>query len=109
MIYITEIADKEIRGALGMLVQVMNNLGSLLVYGIGPFVSYTVLNSMIVTIPIVYALCCLWLPESPYYHLKDGRIAAARKEFKFIKGSEDEKVNTLVWPVVYHGNDFSKY
>ncbi|CAH2268996.1 jg16020 [Pararge aegeria aegeria] len=46
MIYLTEIADKEIRGALGMLVQVMNNLGSLAIYGIGPFVSYTALNSM---------------------------------------------------------------
>ncbi|KAL4709956.1 hypothetical protein ACJJTC_003919 [Scirpophaga incertulas] len=91
MIYITEIADKEIRGALGMTVQVMNNSGSLLIYGIGPFVSYTVLNSMIVTIPILYALCCLWIPESPYYHLKDGRVAEARKEFISIKGCKDEK------------------
>lgn len=92
MIYITEIADKEIRGALGMLVQVMNNLGSLIIYGIGPFVSYTALNSIVVSIPVVYATCCLWLPESPYYHLKDGRVAAARKQFKIIKGSTDDKV-----------------
>ncbi|XP_028161737.1 facilitated trehalose transporter Tret1-like [Ostrinia furnacalis] len=91
MIYITEIADKEVRGALGMLVQVMNNLGSLLIYGIGPFVSYTMLNTIIVTIPVVYAVCCLWLPESPYYHLKDGRVDEARKEFKLLKGSDDEK------------------
>ncbi|RVE44472.1 hypothetical protein evm_010876 [Chilo suppressalis] len=91
MIYITEIADKEIRGALGMTVQVMNNLGGLLIYGIGPFVSYTVLNSIIVIIPVVFALLCLWLPESPYYHLKDGRVQAARKEFIFIKGRKDEK------------------
>jgi hypothetical protein len=96
MIYITEIADKEIRGALGMSVQVMNNSGSLLIYGIGPFVSYTVLNSMIATIPVVYALCCYWLPESPYYHLKDERFAEAKKEFMYIKGCKDEKVGSVV-------------
>ncbi|KAJ2946132.1 hypothetical protein O0L34_g5062 [Tuta absoluta] len=91
MIYITEIADKEIRGALGMLVQVMNNSGQLLVYGIGPFVSYTFLNSIVLTIPIVYVLACCWIPESPYYHLKDGRMEQAKKEFMVIKGTKDEK------------------
>lgn len=92
MIYITEIADKEIRGALGMLVQVMNNVGSLIMYGIGPFVSYTALNTIVLTIPIVYVLACTWIPESPYYHLKDGRSAAARKEFMILKGTKDEMV-----------------
>nr|XP_053607935.1 facilitated trehalose transporter Tret1-like isoform X2 [Plodia interpunctella] len=91
MIYVTEIADKEIRASLGMLIQVMNNLGCLLIYGIGPFVSYTALNSIIVTIPIVYGLCCLWIPESPYYHLKDSRTDEARKVFIYLKGRRDEK------------------
>ncbi|XP_013199414.1 facilitated trehalose transporter Tret1 isoform X2 [Amyelois transitella] len=91
MIYVTEIADKEIRASLGMVIQVMNNLGCLLIYGIGPFVSYTALNSIIVTIPIVYGLCCLWIPESPYYHLKDGRTEEARKVFVYLKGRKDEK------------------
>lgn len=100
MIYITEIADKEIRGSLGMLVQVMNNLGSLIMYGVGPFVSYTVLNSIVLTIPVVYVLACTWIPESPYYHLKDGRIAAARKEFMVIKGSKDEMVR---WNYIFQG------
>ncbi|XP_045772297.1 facilitated trehalose transporter Tret1-like isoform X1 [Maniola jurtina] len=90
MIYLTEIADKEVRGALGMLVQVMNNLGSLAVYGIGPFVSYTALNSIVLFISVFYAVICLWVPESPYFHLTYGRLAAARKEFMTIKGTKDE-------------------
>ncbi|KOB70217.1 Uncharacterized protein OBRU01_15644 [Operophtera brumata] len=73
MIYITEISDKEIRGSLGMVVQVMNNLGSLIVYSIGPFVSYSALNAMVLSIPLCYVTLCAWIPESPYYHLKDGR------------------------------------
>lgn len=92
MIYITEIADKEIRGALGMTVQVMNNFGSLTVYGVGPFVSYTTLNCIILVIPICYVLLCLWIPESPYYHLKDGRVEAARKEFMRLKPTTDQRV-----------------
>ncbi|CAH3997225.1 unnamed protein product [Pieris brassicae] len=89
--YCCEIADKEIRGAIGMLVQVMMNIGSLLVYGIGPFVSYTVLNSIVLSFVILYGFACLWVPESPYYHLKDGRLALAKKEFMFIKGTKDDK------------------
>ncbi|CAK1595953.1 unnamed protein product [Parnassius mnemosyne] len=91
MIYLTEIADKEIRGALGMLVQVMINLGALAMYGIGPFVSYNVLNSILTAIPIFNLTISLWIPESPYYHLKDGRFAAAKKEFMIIKGCKDVK------------------
>ncbi|XP_047023803.1 facilitated trehalose transporter Tret1-like [Helicoverpa zea] len=92
MIYVTEIADKEIRGALGMTVQVMNNFGGLTVYSVGPFVSYTTLNYIILIIPICYVLLCLWIPESPYYHLKDGRVEAAKKEFMRLKGTTDESV-----------------
>lgn len=92
MIYLTEIADKEIRGALGMLVQVMNNLGGLSVYGLGPFVSYVSLNSMVLFLSVLYAVICLWVPESPYYYLTNGQIDAARKNLKFIKGSKDDKV-----------------
>ncbi|CAH2037748.1 unnamed protein product, partial [Iphiclides podalirius] len=91
MIYLTEIADKEIRGALGMLVQVMINLGALAMYGIGPFVSYNVVNSILTTIPVLYLLVCLWIPESPYYHLKNDRFAAAKKEYMVIKGCKDGK------------------
>ncbi|CAK1547072.1 unnamed protein product [Leptosia nina] len=91
MVYITEISDKEIRGGLGMLVQVMMNTGGLLMYGIGPFVSYTTLNSIVLSIVVIYGIGCLWVPESPYYHLKDGRLAAAKKEFMIIKGTKDEK------------------
>lgn len=92
MIYLTEIADKEVRGALGMVVQVMINLGALAMYGIGPFVSYNVLNSFVATLPIFNMLVCLWIPESPYYHLKDDRYAEAKKEFMIIKGCKDSKV-----------------
>lgn len=92
MIYLTEIADKEIRGALGMLVQVMMNLGSLAIYSIGPFVSYTVLNSIVLSLSICYALMCSWVPESPYFHLTRGKIPAAKKDFMFIKNTKNEAV-----------------
>lgn len=96
MIYVTEISDKEIRGALGMTVQVMNNFGGLTVYSVGPFVSYSTLNYILLVIPICYVMLCLWIPESPYYHLKDGRVEAARKEFMRLKGTTDESVSNFL-------------
>ncbi|XP_050346330.1 facilitated trehalose transporter Tret1-like isoform X1 [Nymphalis io] len=90
MIYLTEIADKDIRGSLGMLVQVMNNLGSLVIYSVGPFVSYTILNLIVLSLSLFYGLICFWVPESPYYYLANGRLAEAKKEFMIIKGTKDE-------------------
>lgn len=95
MIYLTEIADKEIRGSLGMFVQVMNNTGSLVVYSVGPFVSYTSLNLIVLSFSVFFAIICLWIPETPYYHLVNGRLAEAKKQFMIIKGTKNETVCEL--------------
>lgn len=63
---------------------------------IGPFVSYTTINYMLLGLPFGYLVACLWIPESPYYCLKEGRVEEARKVLKKIRGCKDEKVSVIL-------------
>ncbi|KPJ19334.1 Facilitated trehalose transporter Tret1 [Papilio machaon] len=68
----------EVRGALGSFLQAFITLGFLLVYGIGPFVSYNVVAYVGVAFVAVFSICFYFMPESPMYHLiKNDRESAA--------------------------------
>ncbi|KAJ0177090.1 hypothetical protein K1T71_007099 [Dendrolimus kikuchii] len=91
-IYLVEIADKDIRGALSVGSRLMFNFGSFLVMSIGPFVAYQTLNFMLLALPIIYFVACWWIPETPYYFLKEGKVESARKDLQILRGYKDEKV-----------------
>ncbi|KAJ2946136.1 hypothetical protein O0L34_g5067 [Tuta absoluta] len=90
-VYMTELADKEIRGSLSLVQRFMFNFGSLLIMCIGPFVSYNLLNYLLLALPIFSFLGCFWIPETPYYHLKEGKIIEAKKVLSKIRKYKDEK------------------
>ncbi|CAH2037757.1 unnamed protein product, partial [Iphiclides podalirius] len=83
--YLVEISYKELRATLSAVTRFMFNFGSLLVMCVGPFLPYEVLNYSLLTLPLVYFAACWWIPESPYYHLKEGRIDIARKELSKLR------------------------
>ncbi|KAG6445906.1 hypothetical protein O3G_MSEX004158 [Manduca sexta] len=92
VIYLVEIADKDIRGTLNVANRFMFNFGSFVVMSVGPFVEYNTLNYMLLVLPIVYFSVCWWIPETPYYRLKEGNVDAARKELLLLRGYKDPKV-----------------
>lgn len=61
---------------------------------IGPSVSYTTLNYMLLALPISYFTVNLWIPESPYYCLMQGKVTAAKDVLKRIR-SKNEKVSYI--------------
>ncbi|CAH2096829.1 unnamed protein product [Euphydryas editha] len=76
--YCAEIATDDSRGALGSFLQAFITLGFLLVYGIGPFISYHVVAYVGLVFVAVFAVAFFFMPESPtYYLLKDDREGAA--------------------------------
>ncbi|CAK1595951.1 unnamed protein product [Parnassius mnemosyne] len=89
--YLVEISYKELRGSLNVVTRFMFNFGNLLVMCIGPFLTYEVLNYSLLALPLIYLAGCWWIPESPYYHLKEGRVTAARKELSRLR-NKDTKV-----------------
>lgn len=91
-VYIAEIADKDIRGQLALTNRFMLSFGCLLVITVGAFVSYQTLNYMLLALPVMFFMACWWIPESPYYLLKEGKVAAARKTLQMLTGIRDEEV-----------------
>ncbi|CAH0397991.1 unnamed protein product [Chilo suppressalis] len=89
--YLAEIADKDLRGTLSVGTRFMFNFGTLLVISIGPFLSYTVLNLSLLVLPLVYFIACCWIPESPYYYLKEGRVEEARRVLSKLRSYKDSK------------------
>ncbi|XP_013143573.1 PREDICTED: facilitated trehalose transporter Tret1-like [Papilio polytes] len=87
--YLIEISYKELRGSLNVFTRFTFNFGNLLVMCVGPFLSYSVLNYSLLPLPVIFFLACWWIPESPYYHLKEGRVDAAREELAKLRNSDD--------------------
>jgi len=66
-----------VRGALGSFLQLFITFGLLYSYAIGPFVSYTVFWIVCAILPVLFFLCFMLMPESPYFLLAQGRRAEA--------------------------------
>ncbi|CAL1673432.1 unnamed protein product [Lasius platythorax] len=71
--YCGEIAETSIRGALGSFLQLFITVGLLYSYAIGPFVSYTIFWIVCAILPVLFFVCFVIMPESPYYLLSKGR------------------------------------
>ncbi|KAF6205294.1 hypothetical protein GE061_019463 [Apolygus lucorum] len=78
-IYLAEISNVQIRGALSTMFIGFLNFGMFYGYVVGPFTSYFVLNLAILAIPLSFLATFLFFPESPYFLLMKSRESAARK------------------------------
>lgn len=87
--YVSEVADVNIRGALGTLISVNVFTGSLLTCSISPWVSYQVLAIILLAVAIIFVLCFSWFPETPAFLAARGRRAEATRSLAFFKGIRD--------------------
>ncbi|XP_043481621.1 facilitated trehalose transporter Tret1-like isoform X1 [Leptopilina heterotoma] len=88
-IYIAEIAEKKIRGSLIILEAISYNVGSLIVVTIGAFFSYNKMNLISISLPLLFILIFPFLPESPYFRLKQNRKEEATKILSKLRGLKD--------------------
>ncbi|KAG6452422.1 hypothetical protein O3G_MSEX007605 [Manduca sexta] len=86
--YTGEIATNEVRGALSTLITLMNKVGILAQYCIGPFVSMRTLAAINLTLPISFILTFIFLPESPYYYLKFERSERAERSLRNLRSGD---------------------
>lgn len=90
--YLSEIADKDVRGTLSVITSFMFKFGTLLTMSVGPFLSYNTLNNIMLVLPFLFFIVCWWIPETPYYCLKAGNLEGARNSLRTLRGYKDEKV-----------------
>ncbi|CAK9821297.1 Facilitated trehalose transporter Tret1 [Anthophora retusa] len=87
--YVSEVADINIRGALGTLIAVNVFTGSLLTCSIGPWVSYKTLATVLLVIPVLFIASFVWFPETPHFLASRGYKTEACKSLAFFKGISD--------------------
>lgn len=83
--YTSEIAEKNIRGSLGILSQVFFMGGILYGYCMGTALNILGLSIACGVVPIIFAGLLLYLPESPYYLINKNDEVAATKSLKWYR------------------------
>ncbi|CAH1401282.1 unnamed protein product [Nezara viridula] len=85
-VYIAEVAIPEIRGRLASTALLFLGLGNLVMYGFGPYVTYTSLALYGIGIAAMFVLFFYFVPESPYYYCKKGKRKEAEEALQKIRG-----------------------
>ncbi|XP_075212809.1 facilitated trehalose transporter Tret1-like [Lycorma delicatula] len=89
-VYIGEIAESSVRGALGSFFQLMITAGILYTYLVGALVSYFWLGVLSGLIPVLFIVAFFQAPETPVYLLRKGRRTEAQRALRLLRGSEYE-------------------
>ncbi|XP_073999738.1 facilitated trehalose transporter Tret1-like isoform X2 [Rhodnius prolixus] len=87
--YLAEISQPKIRGALSTFVQIMTNIGVILEYIVGPYVSYKNLAIISGSLPVAFILTFWYMPESQYWQLMHNRKFYAAKNLAWLRGFDN--------------------
>ncbi|KAJ8709852.1 hypothetical protein PYW08_009856 [Mythimna loreyi] len=90
--YCAEIATDDTRGALGTFLQLFITLGFLLIYSIGPYVSYSIIAYVGIIFTAVFVVGFFFMPESPFYYLSKGDRESATACLAKIRGRSHQGV-----------------
>ncbi|KAF5302533.1 hypothetical protein FQR65_LT00905 [Abscondita terminalis] len=86
-LYIGEIAEKEHRGTLCSLISVGKVAPLVIVYSVGPFVSFVILGVVCAIPSALFLITCYFIPDSPYYLIKVSQRQAAYDALKYLNRS----------------------
>ncbi|XP_075227865.1 facilitated trehalose transporter Tret1-like isoform X2 [Lycorma delicatula] len=86
--YLGEIAETRIRGALTTWFQTMFHVGLVYEYCIGPYFSYETVAYASIALPVIFFIAFMCQPESPYYYLMKNKDSKALDSLKLLRGNE---------------------
>lgn len=90
-VYIAETCDPDKRGFFGSGFQLSVTLGIVITYVIGKYLNWADLALLLTAFPFIFLLTILWMPESPAWLLKKGRISEATEANLFLYGAEGSR------------------
>lgn len=95
--YIGEVTSKRTRGILGTLMAVVLNIGMLVSYAIGLFVSRFTMAMIAVGIPVIFLATFAWLPESSVFLTRKNKLDSAVRMLQWSLGKEnvDEELEEI--------------
>ncbi|CAD7088651.1 unnamed protein product [Hermetia illucens] len=84
-IYVHEIAQDRIRGALGTFFSFSCNIGILTAYVLGNYMSYNTSPYIFIGVTVLYFVLLLFLPESPIYLMKRQKEQKAEHSLRYFR------------------------
>lgn len=85
-VYVAEIADKRIRGALCTSFSVICNVGIFIEFILAEYMDFRNAAILIGVISVAFMIGFAFMPESPQYLISKGDFEKAEKSFKFFRG-----------------------
>ncbi|XP_051162550.1 facilitated trehalose transporter Tret1-like [Leptopilina boulardi] len=82
-IYLGEITSKQTRGLLSTLMAVLINIGMLIIYALGLNFSRFTSSMIAISVPIIFLLCFIWLPETAVYLTRKNRLTSAERTLQW--------------------------
>ncbi|VVD00068.1 unnamed protein product [Leptidea sinapis] len=90
--YVKEISHENLRGILGSILVMAQNLGVLVMYLLGGYLDYYTVQWSIIGIPILAAIVMIKAPEAPAFLVKKDKIEEAMQTVAFLRGlNKDDK------------------
>jgi SP family facilitated glucose transporter-like MFS transporter 8 len=89
-VYVGEICEDSIRGALGTYLSIFANFGVLFSHVVGPYASYYDFAIICLAVPIIFLATFLWMPETPVYLMKKGEVKKAKRSLKWLRGRKQK-------------------
>ncbi|XP_013138215.1 PREDICTED: facilitated trehalose transporter Tret1-like [Papilio polytes] len=84
--YVKEISQDDIRGLLGSILVMAQNLGILFMYIIGAYLDYFIVLWIVLSLSILTIVLMITMPESPSFLIKKGNVEEATKTIAFLRG-----------------------
>ncbi|XP_039502631.1 facilitated trehalose transporter Tret1 [Drosophila santomea] len=84
-IFISEVADSNIRGALTSMVMLSVDLGILAGYILSTYLAYHVVPFLAIILPVAYFMANIMLPETAPYLLRKSQLTAAENSFRYYR------------------------
>ncbi|KAJ9597400.1 hypothetical protein L9F63_011745, partial [Diploptera punctata] len=88
-LYVTEISENSVRGALGSLYVLISYVGVLFVYICASYTTYYVTSYLILAVTALYLIAFFFMPESPSYLVQISNLEAAEKNLKWLRGDDN--------------------
>ncbi|XP_066250442.1 facilitated trehalose transporter Tret1-like [Euwallacea similis] len=109
--YLGEIADPKIRGQIASICPVCIILGILFINILGAYLPIDTTAYLSTIVPLLLLLTFVWMPESPYFYLMQGKVAEAKKSLQVLRGSEDvaSEMNRIVEAVAEQNKNKGKW
>lgn len=72
MLYLSQVADDDIRGSLGVLSQLMRCFGTLFAFVLGTYLDYVEMAVVFASVTIIFVISFIGMPSTPVYLLQIG-------------------------------------